>query len=106
MTNFLPNACGVVFGIKEQDELSHLTRRIEAIDTLDFYPRMYSFRAHLTIAEFIGESETKELTRNLNNSLTSIQIEGVFDCKNISYLVPDDNFSFNVIHEFEFSLDN
>ena len=102
--NFLPAAPGIVFNIKEQKEFENLYKFIESISNIDFYPRKWPFKAHLTIAEFLDDSETIELTNKLNTTLEENKLYGEFLCKNVSYMVPDQEFVFREMYKFNLGI--
>lgn len=95
--NFVPVAPGIVFKVNEQKSFEALYKQIEATQGISFYPRKWPFKAHLTIAEFLDDETTEELTTKLNNSLDKDVLYGKFTCKNVTYMVPDQNFCFREI---------
>ncbi len=42
---------------------------LETSEGLEFYPRKYPFKAHMTVAEFISAEETLKLTEKLNKEM-------------------------------------
>jgi len=99
--NFLPNANGIVFNIDNQNQFQDLYRTIEEIPGLEFHDRKWPFKAHLTIAEFINEVETRRLTESLNNSLSSDILFGEFPCEKVVYMIPDEKFEFKESYTFK-----
>jgi hypothetical protein len=97
LINFLP-APGVYLAIEPRDALDNLRAALESAAVFKgAIPREHPFLPHLTIAEFIGEDDTKELMVKLKDVAPS----GSFLCTSVSYCVPDKNFHFTERGRFD-----
>lgn len=90
LMNYLPYP-GVCLAIEPQAELDRLRTALETASAFAGAPaRRYPFSAHMTIAEFISEDETKSLMVELKD----VAPVGSFLCTYVSYTVPDSSFHF------------
>lgn len=90
LRHYLPHP-GVCLAIEPQGELGRLVESLEAGTAFEgAEPRPYPFSAHITIAEFITEEET----RSLMVELKDLAPQGSFLCSHVSYAVPDGAFCF------------
>lgn len=97
--NFLPSAKGVVLEVQEQEKFEELYKTIESAAGVEFYDRKWPFKAHMTIAEFISEEDTINLTEELNKNA----LYGSFICEQVIYMVPNQDMVFEKIMAFNLS---
>lgn len=86
-----PGVPGVVLSIAPGDRLAALVQALEACVAFAGAPaRRYPFSPHMTIAEFIDESRTETLLREL----LPRGLQGTWWCDSVAYAVPDADFRF------------
>lgn len=86
---------GVVFALRPHNELDALRKVIDA--TTIFLSRRdhppVRCAAHMTVAEFITESESHHILSTLSRK----DLRGQFRCDHVTYAVPDESFRFRPI---------
>lgn len=87
-----PGVAGVVLNIEPADRLRELVTALESLPAFaGAMARRYAFSPHMTIAEFITLEQTGELLRELPVD----ELSGTFECRELTYVVPDEQFHFS-----------
>jgi len=92
-----PPYAGVCYTVGPEERFTELLTALEACRVFESLPpRGYPFSPHMTVAQFITLEQTTELIGNLVGNVP----EGVFECAEVTYAVPDEAFHFTAWASF------